>query len=897
MALLTDPDPGPPPSDQNPDFIVVGDASYNATSNEFTLTPDANDQAGAAMSESRLDLGDDFEVTFDVFLGTKDAGADGMAFVLHNSPQGNGATGAPGVGLGAAGIGQGVGIEFDTYFNYAFVGDIATDHTNFFDTDSAAANKTITGAVDLGNIEDGQWHGVRVVWDTSVNQLNYWFDDQLVGTLDSDIAAQYLGGSSLAYFGFTASTGGKSNLQKVRDVALLVPDPDPDPDPPPSDQNPDFTVVGDASYNATSNEFTLTPDANDQAGAAMSESRLDLGDDFEVTFDVFLGTKDAGADGMAFVLHNSPQGNGATGAPGVGLGAAGIGQGVGIEFDTYFNYAFVGDIATDHTNFFDTDSTAANKTITGAVDLGNIEDGQWHGVRVLWDTSVNQLNYWFDDQLVGTLDSDIAAQYLGGSSLAYFGFTASTGGKSNLQKVRDVALLVPDPDPDPPPSDQNPDFIVAGDASYNATSNEFTLTPDANDQVGAAMSENPVDMRKNFEITFDLYAGSKDAGADGMAFVLHDDALGNAAIGGPGAGLGAAGIDNGIGIEFDTFFNYSTFGDIATDHTNFFDTDRAVADKTVTSAYDLGNIEDSQWHDVRVTWDASTKDLSYWFDGEIVGSLSSDVAAQYLGGADFAYYGFTASTGGKSNVQQVRDVTLSVSDPDPAPPPSGQNGDFVVRGNASYNATSDEFTLTPDANDQVGAIMSNSRVDVRDDFDIVFNVYLGTKNDGADGSAFVLHNSPLGNGATGAAGVGLGAAGIVNGIGIEFDTYFNGSSAGDIGNDHTNFFDTDSASADKTLTNAYDLGDIEKGQWHDVRVNWDASLQRLAYWFDGQQIGSLSGDIGAEYLGGADFAYFGFTASTGGKTNLQKVEVTAIDGTFESQTNNLADIADTDLIL
>ena len=85
---------------------------------------------------TRLDLGADFDLSFDIYLGNKDAaGADGMAFVLHNDPFGADATGLGGGAFGASGIRNGLAIEFDTYQNAA-LGDIANDHTNFFDTDA-----------------------------------------------------------------------------------------------------------------------------------------------------------------------------------------------------------------------------------------------------------------------------------------------------------------------------------------------------------------------------------------------------------------------------------------------------------------------------------------------------------------------------------------------------------------------------------------------------------------------------------------------------------------------------------------------------------------------------------------------------------------------------------------
>ena len=85
-----------------------------------------------------------------------------------------------------------------------------------------------------------------------------------------------------------------------------------------------------------------------------------------------------------------------------------------------------------------------------------------------------------------------------------------------------------------------------------------------------------LDLGADFDFSFDLYLGNKDAdGADGMAFVLHNDPFGADATGGGGGCLGASGIRNGLAIQFDTFQN-GALGDIANDHTNFIDTDAAL---------------------------------------------------------------------------------------------------------------------------------------------------------------------------------------------------------------------------------------------------------------------------------------------------------------------------------
>ena len=63
------------------------------------------------MSEGRIDITHDFTIDLDVFLGGKDIGADGLAFVLHNDPRGTKAVGLGGGNLGAWGIQNGLAIS------------------------------------------------------------------------------------------------------------------------------------------------------------------------------------------------------------------------------------------------------------------------------------------------------------------------------------------------------------------------------------------------------------------------------------------------------------------------------------------------------------------------------------------------------------------------------------------------------------------------------------------------------------------------------------------------------------------------------------------------------------------------------------------------------------------
>ena len=98
--------------------------------------------------------------------------------------------------------------------------------------------------------------------------------------------------------------------------------------------------------------------------------------------------------------------------------------------------------------------------------------------------------------------------------------------------------------------------------------------------------------------------------------------------------------------------------DIAADHTGFLDTDSAFA----TTPVALPNIENGAWHPVVVTWNAATQTLSYTFDSQPMGTpLTSNIATQFLGGSNFAYFGFGAGTGGLSNTQSVRNINVTAT--------------------------------------------------------------------------------------------------------------------------------------------------------------------------------------------------------------------------------------------
>jgi hypothetical protein len=101
------------------------------------------------------------------------------------------------------------------------------------------------------------------------------------------------------------------------------------------------------------------------------------------------------------------------------------------------------------------------------------------------------------------------------------------------------------------------------------------LTPAANGQAGSAFSTSAISLAANvsfssfftFRITNSGGSGDSDGlGADGIVFVVQTVANN---VGGAGGGIGYLGINNSVGVEFDTWDNGPGFGDPNGNHVNF----------------------------------------------------------------------------------------------------------------------------------------------------------------------------------------------------------------------------------------------------------------------------------------------------------------------------------------
>ena len=168
------------------------------------------------------------------------------------------------------------------------------------------------------------------------------------------------------------------------------------------------------------------------------------------------------------------------------------------------------------------------------------------------------------------------------------------------------------------------DYTVVGDASFVASDSSYQLTPDAYAQSGAVWSLETVDLSKDFEVVSKLNLGSNISGADGIAFVLQPLSSDQGGIGG---GIGYAGIDPSVAVEFDTWNN--GYSGTASNHAAVMFDGVPYATHNELHVFSPG-IEDGIYHDAVFSWVASTKTLTVSWDGTTIITMTKAVPYTHL---------------------------------------------------------------------------------------------------------------------------------------------------------------------------------------------------------------------------------------------------------------------------
>jgi len=195
-------------------------------------------------------------------------------------------------------------------------------------------------------------------------------------------------------------------------------------------------------------------------------------------------------------------------------------------------------------------------------------------------------------------------------------------------------------------------YILNGSATRDRC-NCYTLTNEIRNVSGSVWNSDKIDLTNSFDFYFNVFLGCIDStGADGIAFVLQPISTNIGAI---GEGLGFEGVSPSVAISLDTWQN-SRRNDPPYDHISI------QLDGEVTHGNDLAgpvpasatsdNIEDCQWHVLRIKWDANAKTLTTYFDGRFRLQARIDLVAKVFNNDPMVYWGFSGATGGGFNIQQ-----------------------------------------------------------------------------------------------------------------------------------------------------------------------------------------------------------------------------------------------------
>lgn len=237
------------------------------------LTPDEDSKIGTAWFRKRIDFSEGFQTFFDFQFNTMSigaAGADGMSFMIQNTPAGNGNLLTV---LAEAGLPEkSLNIQFDSFINdlepsAAFVRVLAgTTELATTDLTTVAALQPLPGGDDL-TTDGGTAAPYRVRVDYVPGDLDVYFNDVLIiDSVNVDLAAiGAIDASGKGYTGFAARTGGAFETHDITRWVLTEGVP------------PAPLVIKSSSFNFTTDQLTLTWGSSDTRTYKITSS-ADLAD-------------------------------------------------------------------------------------------------------------------------------------------------------------------------------------------------------------------------------------------------------------------------------------------------------------------------------------------------------------------------------------------------------------------------------------------------------------------------------------------------------------------------------------------------------------------------------------------------------------------------------------------
>lgn len=184
--------------------------------NCFELTPNAFDQKGTLWTLETIDFNQPFDTIVWIMPGEVDEGGEGMVFAFH--------TGIISLGsydghLAYEELPSILGIEIDTRQNPEH-GDPEYDHIAL--TKNGGINHqssdNLVGPIALSptreNVEDGNFHSLRIRWRPP-NSFSVYWDCQLLISYSGQIVDDVFGGNSIVRWGMTGGTSATAQNRQL----------------------------------------------------------------------------------------------------------------------------------------------------------------------------------------------------------------------------------------------------------------------------------------------------------------------------------------------------------------------------------------------------------------------------------------------------------------------------------------------------------------------------------------------------------------------------------------------------------------------------------------------------------------------------------------------------------
>jgi hypothetical protein len=301
--------------------------------------------------------------------------------------------------------------------------------------------------------------------------------------------------------------------------------------------------------------------------------------------------------------------------------------------------------------------------------------------------------------------------------------------------------------------------LAQGPIQFNGSTTlddfRLQLTDGGQNEASSAFYATPVNVQAfTTDFTFQL---SNPAG-DGITFTIQDVAPG--AVGGPGGGLGYAGIPNSVAIKFDLFSNDGEGSNSTGLYTN-----GAMPTVPAINLNGTGiDLHSGDFMDAHITYDGAnltmtltdTITLASW-------STSWTINIPSVVGSNTAYVGFTGGTGTSTASQKLTAWTY-ISGPLSLPnyPAGFDTAGMTLNGGTALNGT--RLRVTDGGKDENRSAFFTVPVNVQQ-FSTSFDFQLTNPN--SEGFTFTIQS--IGPTAIGGAYANLGYGSMGNSIAVKFD--------------------------------------------------------------------------------------------------------------------------------